>query len=189
MSRDDPTGTKSRPLLECCSPRGSGSPAWPRHRLCPGRSSASSSIAGVAAHAGGAEAAERARPAVGCSFAPGAVTSAARIASLHHASSGHAGRGWCFGSSRVTHPAVCRVGAWALALPALRLARSLERSAIPLPMSMPRSVAEMPEIGEEDRRIDDSRGTSFGADAERCSTRSRLRTFRTRSLTSRVGGS
>ncbi len=28
-----------------------------------------------------------------------------------------------------------------------------------------------------------------GADAERCSTRSRLRTFRTRSLTSRVGGS
>ena len=41
----------------------------------------------------GSRRAPAARPAVGCSFAPGAVRSAARIASLHHAWSGH-GAAW-----------------------------------------------------------------------------------------------
>jgi hypothetical protein len=60
-------------------------------------------------------------------------------------------RGCCFGSSRVTHRRLSRRRV-AFALPALRLARSLERSAIPLLTSMPRSVADMPEIVEEHGR-------------------------------------
>jgi hypothetical protein len=63
-------------------------PRLRRDDRCSSRPAASSSVAGVAGHPGGGEAAERrprGRP------SPAAVTSAARIASLRHAYSGHGG--------------------------------------------------------------------------------------------------
>jgi hypothetical protein len=108
--------------------------AWLSERLAAGAaltarirpiSLVSLSAARVAAHAGGEEARRppAARPAVHCSFAPGAVAPAARIASLHHAYWGHAGVLATSGQKRACRCPACRGFYWADASPAHPLLR------------------------------------------------------------------